>query len=72
MYPRIILSILFAILAVGQAALAKKTGTYLNYINLTPYDWVLKYQHSYQVEWKPPAVVPAVSVAHASTRAASS
>lgn len=61
MYQRIMSDALFAILAMGQLASARKTGTYLNYVNLTPYDWVLTYNHSYQIEWKPPTVIPAVS-----------
>lgn len=34
-------------------------GGYLALINGTPYNWNLTYSHSYQLDWKPPAVIAA-------------
>ncbi|KAN0108175.1 PLC-like phosphodiesterase [Hyaloscypha variabilis] len=34
-------------------------GGYVTLINGSPYDWKLTYSHSYQMDWKPAAVIPA-------------
>ncbi|KAH7356740.1 hypothetical protein BKA65DRAFT_524083 [Rhexocercosporidium sp. MPI-PUGE-AT-0058] len=34
-------------------------GGYLELANLTPYDWKLKYTHSYHMDWQFPSTIPA-------------
>ena len=49
-----------AIFAAGQLALAGPGG-FLSFTNGSPFEWQLVSQHSYQMDWSPPSIVPSGS-----------
>ncbi|PQE17217.1 hypothetical protein CJF31_00005613 [Rutstroemia sp. NJR-2017a BVV2] len=49
-------AMLLTLLMFSPLVLAARTA-YFELINATPYDWVLVDQHSYSMDWKPPATV---------------
>ncbi|KAE9377813.1 PLC-like phosphodiesterase [Stipitochalara longipes BDJ] len=46
-------------LLISLPYVAAGPGGYVTLINGSPYDWKLTYSHSYQMDWKPVAVIPA-------------
>ncbi|PQE32108.1 plc-like phosphodiesterase protein [Rutstroemia sp. NJR-2017a WRK4] len=49
-------AMLFTLFMFSPVVLAARTA-YVDLINATPYDWVLVHQHSYRMDWEPPATV---------------
>jgi len=48
-------ALLFMLFMFSPLVLAR--SAYFELINGTPYDWTLVYQHSYSMNWDPPATV---------------
>lgn len=48
-----------AVFLAGVQTVLAGPGGFVSLINATPFDWVLVYQHEYQMEWQPKKIIPA-------------
>ncbi|KAH6722288.1 PLC-like phosphodiesterase [Leptodontidium sp. MPI-SDFR-AT-0119] len=56
---RLLFRTAICLLVSGSHLVAAGPGGYVELANLTPYEWKLKYTHSYHMDWKFPTTIPA-------------